>query len=150
MLTTNSVIVPMGSLPTFWKFMYRVSPLTYLVDGLLSTGLAHNAVQCSPLELLQFSPPANVTCGAYMETYMQVAGGRVYNPESTDTCQFCSLADTDMFLAMTSASYDERWRNYGLMFVYIVFNLFAALGLYWLARVPKKFSLSQLWKKKTA
>ncbi|KAE9568421.1 ZEB2-regulated ABC transporter 1 [Colletotrichum fructicola] len=144
------VIVPMGSLPTFWKFMYRVSPLTYLVDGLLSTGLAHNAVQCSPLELLQFSPPANVTCGAYMETYMQVAGGRVYNPESTDTCQFCSLANTDMFLAMTSASYDERWRNYGLMFVYIVFNLFAALGLYWLARVPKKFSLSQLWKKKTA
>ncbi|KAK2777591.1 multidrug resistance protein cdr1 [Colletotrichum kahawae] len=124
------VIVPMDSLPGFWKFMYRVSPLTYLVDGLLSTGLAHNAVQCSSLELLQFAPPANVTCEAYMEPYMQLAGGRVYNPESTDACQFCSLATTDAFLATTSTSYDKRWRNYGLMFAYIIFNLFAALGLY--------------------
>ncbi|KAF9878804.1 hypothetical protein CkaCkLH20_03704 [Colletotrichum karsti] len=144
------VIVPENALPGFWKFMYRVSPLTYLVDGLLSTGLAHNTVECSSLELLQFSPPQanNVTCGAYMEPYMQLAGGRVYNPNSTDMCQFCPLATTDAFLATTSTAYDKRWRNWGLMWVYIVFNLFAALFLYWLARVPKKGGLGQLWKKK--
>ncbi|KAL0942888.1 multidrug resistance protein cdr1 [Colletotrichum truncatum] len=136
------VIVPMDALPGFWKFMYRVSPLTYLVDGLLSTGLAHNDVECSQLELLRFNPPqgGNITCEAYMEPYMQMAGGRIYNPSSTSMCQFCPLATTDVFLATTSTSYDKRWRNYGLMWVYIIFNLFAALLLYWLARVPKNFS----------
>ncbi|OBR06397.1 Multidrug resistance protein cdr1 [Colletotrichum higginsianum IMI 349063] len=143
------VIVPQDALPGFWKFMYRVSPLTYLVEGLLSTGLAHNTVECSQLELLQFRPPpANgTTCGDYMAPYMEMAGGRVYNPDSTDVCQFCPLSTTDMFLSTVSASYDRRWRSYGLMWVYIVFNLFAALALYWLARVPKSYSVAQLWKK---
>lgn len=129
--------------------MYRVSPLTYLVDGLLSTGLAHNEVECSQLELLHFSTPnaSGIACGDYMEPYIQIAGGRVYNPNSTDVCDFCPLATTDIFLATTSSSYDNRWRSYGLMWIYIVFNLFAALSLYWLARVPKRLSVSQLWKK---
>lgn len=133
-------MVPMDSLPGFWNFMYRVSPLTYLVDGLLSTGLAHNEVVCSQLELLRFAGPGgNVTCGSYMEAYMELAGGKVMNPADMETCQFCPLATTDAFLASTSTSYDKRWRNYGIMWAYIVFNLFAALALYWLIRVPKRF-----------
>ncbi|KAK7442419.1 hypothetical protein CaCOL14_001239 [Colletotrichum acutatum] len=143
------VIVPVNALPGFWKFMYRVSPLTYLVEGLLSTGLAHNNVNCSRLELLQFSPANGTACGDYMAPYMQMAGGSVFNPNSTDVCQFCPLATTDAFLATTSTSYDRRWRSYGLMWVYIIFNLFAALSLYWLARVPKKHSITQLWKKES-
>ncbi|KAL2884521.1 Multidrug resistance protein [Colletotrichum sp. CLE4] len=144
------VIVPVNALPGFWKFMYRVSPLTYLVEGLLSTGLAHNKVECSQLELLQFSPANGTSCGDYMAPYMQMAGGNVFNPNSTDVCQFCPLATTDAFLATTSTSYGRRWRSYGLMWVYIIFNLFAALSLYWLARVPKKHSFAQLWKKKSS
>ncbi|KAF6833701.1 multidrug resistance protein cdr1 [Colletotrichum musicola] len=144
------VIVPVDSLPGFWKFMYRVSPLTYLVDGLLSTGLAKNDVNCSQLELLQFNPPqgGNVTCGQYMEPYMQMAGGRVHNPDTMEGCLFCPLATTDAFLSTISASYDDRWRNYGIMWAYVVFNVGAALGLYWLARVPKRFSVPRLWKGK--
>ncbi|KXH62111.1 hypothetical protein CSAL01_09966 [Colletotrichum salicis] len=123
------VIVPVNALPSFWKFMYRVSPLTYLVEGLLSTGLAQNKVECSQLELLQFSPANGTTCG---------------------DGAFCPLATTDAFLATTSTSYGKRWRSYGLMWFYIIFNLFAALSLYWLARVPKKHSFAQLWKKKSS
>ncbi|KFA51049.1 hypothetical protein S40293_10105 [Stachybotrys chartarum IBT 40293] len=143
------VIVPMNGLPGFWKFMYRVSPLTYLVEGLLSTGLAHNIVECSQPELLQFQPPPTngTTCGDYMAPYMELAGGRVYNPDSTDLCQFCPLSNTDAFLSTVSASYDRRWRSYGLMWVYIVFNLLGALALYWLARVPKGYSIAWLCKK---
>ncbi|KZL71217.1 multidrug resistance protein cdr1 [Colletotrichum tofieldiae] len=117
------VIVPSNALPGFWKFMYRVSPLTYLVDGLLSTGLAHNQVRCSDLELLQFNPTNGTTCGDYMAPYMQMAGGSVYNSNNTDTCQFCPLVTTDIFLGTVSSSYDQRWRSYGLMWVYIVFNI---------------------------
>jgi len=143
-------MVPMDSLPGFWKFMYRVSPLTYLVDGLISTGLAHNDVKCSQIEFLHFAAPQNMTCGEYMEPFMELAGGRLLDPGSTDACQFCTLATTDAFLASTSTSYDKRWRNYGIMWAYIVFNLFAALALYWLIRVPKRFKpqnvLRGVWK----
>lgn len=136
-------MVPLDALPGFWKFMYRVSPLTYLVDGLLSTGLAHVEVKCSDIELLRFAVPGrgNTTCAEYMEPYMEMAGGQVMNPDDREACQFCPLAMTDAFLASTSTSYGLRWRNYGIMWAYIAFNLFAALALYWLVRVPKRFGL---------
>jgi ABC-type multidrug transport system permease subunit len=50
------------------------------------------------------------------------------------------VAETDTFLAQLNISYSDRWRNVGLLFVYIVFNVFAAVFLYWLIRVPKKRS----------
>ena len=31
------------------------------------------------------------------------------------------------------------WRNYGIMWAYVIFNIFAAFGLYWLARVVSLF-----------
>ncbi|KAM0328215.1 hypothetical protein ACHAQA_005624 [Verticillium albo-atrum] len=135
-----SVIAPMDALPGFWKFMYRVSPLTYLVSGLLSTGLAHNAVECSDLELLRFAPANGTSCGDYLAPYQELAGGQVMNAAATDICEFCPLATTDAFLATINSDYGERWRNYGLMWVYIVFNIGAALLLYWLMRVPKGWS----------
>lgn len=36
-LTFNGVMQPPQALPGFWMFMYRVSPLTYLVDGIAAT-----------------------------------------------------------------------------------------------------------------
>lgn len=124
-------------LPGFWIFMYRVSPLTYLISALLSTGIANQAVECSSLELLAFRPPAGQTCGEYMSAYIAMAGGALADPSSSSICQFCSFSSTNTFLASVSSNYDERWRNFGLMWVYIGFNVAAALGLYWLARVPR-------------
>ncbi len=42
-----------------------------------------------------------------------------------------------MFLAQVSSHYSERWRNFGLMWVYIIFNICAAVLIYWAVRVPK-------------
>lgn len=125
-------------LPGFWIFMYRVSPLTYLISALLSTGIANQAVECSSIELLTFHPPAGQTCGEYMAAYLAMAGGgALADPAATSSCAFCSLSTTNTFLASVSSYYDQRWRNFGLMWVYIGFNVVAALGLYWLARVPR-------------
>jgi ABC-type multidrug transport system permease subunit len=49
-----------------------------------------------------------------------------------------------MFLDQLNIHYEDRWQNIGLLFVYIAFNIAAAIGLYWLLRVPKK----SLFKKK--
>lgn len=55
---------------------------------------------------------------------------------STTECVFCTGSDTNVFLKSVSADYNDRWRNFGICWVYIVFNAAAAVGLYWLARVP--------------
>ncbi|KAG9723024.1 hypothetical protein KCU73_g13820, partial [Aureobasidium melanogenum] len=35
------------------------------------------------------------------------------------------------------------WRNFGILWVYIIFNAVAAVGIYWLVRVPKKAKKSK-------
>ena len=57
--------------------------------------------------------------------------------DSTTECVFCSGSDTNIFLKGVSAEYGDRWRNFGIFVVYVIFNVAAAVGLYWLARVPK-------------
>merc|ERR1711939_607589 len=44
-LTFNGVFQPPFALPGFWIFMYRVSPLTYLVSAVASTGLSGRHVR---------------------------------------------------------------------------------------------------------
>ncbi|KAH8695317.1 ABC-2 type transporter-domain-containing protein [Talaromyces proteolyticus] len=132
------VLATPAALPGFWIFMYRVSPFTYLISGLLSTSLANADVQCASFEIRTIlQPPSGETCGQYLAEYMSFAGGAVYNPDATENCQFCSLANTDEFLASVDVFFSDAWRNYGLMWVYIIFNVIAAVGLYWVLRVPK-------------
>ncbi|KAK0199278.1 AtrD, ABC-transporter [Desarmillaria ectypa] len=123
--------------PHFWIFMYRVSPFTYLVDGLLSTGLANTAAKCSDIEISVFNPTNGTTCAEYLADYIAMAGGSISNPNATSNCQFCSVTSTNAFLAQINVSYDHRWRNFGIFWVYIVVNIAGALFFYWLARVPK-------------
>jgi ATP-binding cassette, subfamily G (WHITE), member 2, PDR len=117
--------------------MYRVSPFTYLVSGMMSTGLANTKVVCSSIEYLHFDPPSGETCGTYMSDYIKMAGGYLLNENATSACSFCSVEDTNVFLAGVSSKYSERWRNFGLMWVFIGFNVLGAIFMYWLVRVPK-------------
>jgi ATP-binding cassette subfamily G (WHITE) protein 2 (PDR) len=120
--------------------MYRLSPLTYLVDGILSVGIANTYAHCAEYEFLTFDPPSSMTCGKYLADYVSVAGGYVNNPNATSECQYCTIYETNKFLERLSSSYSHRWRNFGILWGFIVFNIFGAIGLYWLARVPKKTS----------
>ena len=124
-------------LPRFWIFMYRASPFTYLLQGILATGLWGNEVRCQPREFVQFDPPLGQTCGQYMEPYIKEAGGYVADPNNTLQCEYCQIALTDAFLESVNSIYSQRWRNYGIFLVFIAFNIIAAVFFYWLARVPK-------------
>ncbi len=132
------VMATPDNMPHFWIFMYRVSPFTYYISGLLSTALANAPVVCSKTEFVNLEPPNNLTCYQYMEPYMSVAGGYLQSPNATSECEFCSYSSTNSYLSLLEISYGDRWRNFGLMIVYIIFNVFGALALYWLCRVPKK------------
>ena len=68
---------------------------------------------------------------------MSAFGGYLENDNATANCSFCSISSTDTFLAAVTSYYKDAWRNFGFMWIYIVFNIFMAVFLYWLALVPK-------------
>ncbi|KAJ5024425.1 hypothetical protein J3E73DRAFT_236676 [Bipolaris maydis] len=137
----NGVMQPPSQLPGFWIFMYRVSPFTYWIAGLVSTMSAGRPVVCSATEVLRFDPPSNQTCGAYLNAFAARAGGVIQNPDATADCRYCSLKTTDQFLAGSKIFYSERWRNFGIVFAFIAFNAFMAVLLYYLFRVANLSSL---------
>ncbi|CAD1812249.1 unnamed protein product [Candida parapsilosis] len=121
-------------LPGFWIFMYRANPFTYLVQGMLATGLANTSVQCDNAELLTINPPSGQSCSSFLQDYLQQAGGYIVD---SNGCQFCQIKDTNTFLESVNARYSERWRNFGLVICFIAINIVLTGFFYWLARVPK-------------
>ena len=137
-ITFNGVLQQPSALPGFWIFMWRVSPLTYTVGGLAATGLHNREVHCAQNEFAIFDPPNGSTCGQYLGRYLSLGvPGRLHNPSATTQCQYCPLANGDQFLAGSEIFWDDRWRNFGIGWVYIGFNIFAAVALYYLVRVRK-------------
>jgi ATP-binding cassette subfamily G (WHITE) protein 2 (PDR) len=132
------VLASPTALPGFWKFMYYLSPFTYLASSMLSVGVANTKASCLSYEFLRFPPPSGQTCGQYLNAYIKATGGFVENPNATDTCSFCQISDTNVFLTAVNSHYADRWRNFGIMWAYVIFNICMALFLYWLVRVPKK------------
>lgn len=142
------VLATPESMPDFWIFMYRISPFTYLVSGMLSTAVANTDIVCADNEYLKMQPPNGQSCGEYLNPYIfgyefggeQVAptGGYLMDSNATSDCMLCPMQSTNMYLAGVSSYYEDRYRNFGLMWVYCIFNIVAALGLYWLVRMPKK------------
>jgi ABC-type multidrug transport system permease subunit len=136
------ILVPPTGLPGFWKFMYRVSPLTYILEGLAIAGISGTTVACSAVEMLEvILPPDMGTCEEYMAAYIQSAGGYIANgSESSGYCLYCPVSDANMVLQSLGMGTEKMraWRNLGLMAVYVVFDVLAVFLIYWLARVPRK------------
>ncbi|KAL3446381.1 ABC-2 type transporter-domain-containing protein [Aspergillus insuetus] len=128
-----------NALPGFWIFMYRVNPLTYLVSSLLSAGLGDAPMHCADNELLTFSAPDGMICGDYMQGYQAANGGYLLNPnaQGSEQCNYCALEYTNDYLSNLSINFDNRWRDFGLLWVYIVVNTAGAVAFYWLFRVPR-------------
>ncbi|KAF2766133.1 hypothetical protein EJ03DRAFT_354264 [Teratosphaeria nubilosa] len=136
-LIFNGVMQSPTALPGFWIFMYRVSPFTYWVGGMADAMLYGREITCSSSEVSSFDPPAGQTCGEYMQAYLKTASGTLQNPQATSDCQYCSLRSANQFLAGANIYWDDRWRDFGLMWVYVAFNVFGAVFLYWFFRVRK-------------
>ena len=122
--------------------MYRVSPLTYLVSGILSTTLHSRPATCSSSELSTFDTPnSGQTCAAYLST--AALPGQLLNPDAISNCQYCPLRNADQFLAGISSTWETRWRNVGIIAAYIGFNVLGAVGLYYVFRV-KRWSVGRV------
>ncbi|OAP57126.1 hypothetical protein AYL99_07863 [Fonsecaea erecta] len=147
-LQFNGVLQPPSALPGFWIFMYRVSPFTYLIGGWAGTGLANRAVVCAKNELAVFDPPSGQTCGQYLSAYLKGgAPGSLLNPAATASCEYCPIRSANQFLAASSIEPSDKYRNLGILFAYIAFNIVAAIFLYYIFRV-RGFSIKSLRKLK--
>ncbi|KAK5084523.1 Multidrug resistance protein [Lithohypha guttulata] len=133
------VLAGPSQFPGFWIFMYRVSPFTYLVEGMLATAVKDAAATCLDIDFLRFPPPADQTCQSYLDPYIAQAGGYLQpgTEQSTTNCSFCQLSSTNTFLQSVNINPNNAWRDFGIMWAFIIFNIFAALALYWLVRMPK-------------
>lgn len=70
------------------------------------------------------------------------------NENSTTECHLCPMTKTDSFLQQVSINPGDLWRNVGILWAYIIFNIFGAIALYWLIRVPKSGLKKQKKEKK--
>ncbi|KAH4609607.1 hypothetical protein HBI38_123760 [Parastagonospora nodorum] len=131
------ILVRPNDLPRFWIFMYRVNPFTYLVSSFMATTLGQAPAYCDPTEFQKFFAPQNQSCGEYMREYISTAGGFLRDPQATGECHYCQMDNTDQFLQRINADWDSRWRDFGILWVYVAFNVAAAVFFYWAFRVPK-------------
>ncbi|KAF2276149.1 uncharacterized protein EI97DRAFT_501428 [Westerdykella ornata] len=134
----NGVLQSPTALPGFWIFMYRVSPFTYWIAGICATMLHGRPVRCTQAETSQFNPPSGQTCGQYLSAYLETAPGVLQNPDAIADCRYCSLRSSDQFLALSNIYYSERWRNFGLVWAYVLFDIAVAVLTYWTFRGEKK------------
>lgn len=137
MLSTifSGVLQTRTALPGFWTFMYRVSPFTYWISGIVSTALHDRPVVCSAAENLVFDPPSGQTCADYLSPLASQALGTLQNPMDEVACRYCPFKVADQYLAGVDIFWEDRWRNFGIMWAYIVFDIAVAIGVYYLFRV---------------
>ncbi|KAI0649902.1 pleiotropic drug resistance ABC transporter [Trametes meyenii] len=134
-LTFNGVMQPFSQLG-WWRWMYRLSPFTYLIEALLGQALGKLPIECSAVELVKIQPPSGQTCSQYMDNYISFAGGYLTNPDATSGCQYCSFATTDAFLETSfNIFYSHHWRDLGIFVAFIIFNLFCIYSFTYFFRV---------------
>ncbi|KAG1809243.1 P-loop containing nucleoside triphosphate hydrolase protein [Suillus variegatus] len=106
----DGVIQPFIEL-NWWKWMYRVSPFAYIIEGLLGQEL-------------------------YMGPFMEFAGGYLTNPEAAEGCQYCPYRTADQYMySRFNIKDSDHWRNLGIVFGFVAFNIIAVFWFTYLMRI---------------
>ncbi|GAA6001439.1 uncharacterized protein JCM10292_006254 [Rhodotorula paludigena] len=127
----NGVVQPYAQLPYFWRsWMYRLTPFTYLIEGLVANAMGGVRLSCTYPQFQIVVPPGGQDCAAYLSEFAARSGG--YSEVLPDgSCGYCTYASGDAYLATLNMSFSHRWRNTGFFIAYIIFNIFAVfLGFY--------------------
>ncbi|KAG9227093.1 hypothetical protein CCMSSC00406_0008293 [Pleurotus cornucopiae] len=141
-ITFNGVMQPFAHLG-WWRWMYHLSPYTYLIAGTLGQAVGHQDIVCSETEIAIVNPPSGNTCAQYFQSYIVNNGGYLNNPDAASACQFCSTRTTDEYLERTfNIQYSHRWRDVGIFCAFIVFNTVAVYTFTWARSVRPKHDSS--------
>ncbi|KAI9570995.1 ABC-2 type transporter-domain-containing protein [Boletus coccyginus] len=134
-LIFDGVVQPYSQLG-WWRWMYRISPYTYLIEGLVSQILSGQSVQCAAQEYAMIQPPSGFSCASYLDPFISNSGGYLQNPDAGSTCLYCSFSTADAWLYNSfNIQYVHRWRNVGLFCAFIVFNVCATYAFTYIFRI---------------
>jgi ABC-type multidrug transport system ATPase subunit/ABC-type multidrug transport system permease subunit len=142
------VLVPRNALPTFWLWMVDLTPFRYLLGSMLTTVIHDLPVRCTSSEFARFSPTNGQTCEQYAGGFAQQFGGYLNNPSATADCEYCQYAVGDGYSDFLGVYYRNRWRDYGIFWAYIIFDVLVIMLFTWLycggfAKIFKMFKKSK-------
>ncbi|KAJ4368375.1 Multidrug resistance protein [Neocucurbitaria cava] len=138
-LIFSGVLVAPYALPRFWIFMYRATPLSYYISGIISVGLSGVEIVCTEKTLANIpAVPSGDTCASYLSSYITSNNVQLLNQNATANCQICEYGYTDDLLASYGIYFSQRWRNWGITVAYNCINIGLAFLLWYLVKVPKR------------
>lgn len=129
------------AMPTFWStWMYYLDPYHYLIEGLVTNSLEGVQVVCGENDFIKIKVPEGQTCGNYMSAFFSDGGaGYIENPNSTDFCNYCEYTTgNDYYESRLDWSFDSRWRNFGIMWIFTLFNVVVFIALTYVFRKQKR------------
>ncbi|KAI8968505.1 ABC-2 type transporter-domain-containing protein [Mycotypha africana] len=139
----SGLMQPPSSMPHFWSsWMYWLDPFHYYIEGLTVNELEHLVVECNESDLLKFPPPAGQTCGEYMANFFEAGNtGYITNPDAMqpELCGYCSYkSGPEYYETRNQWSASHKWRNFGILVAFFVFNVFVFLLLVFLKRKGRR------------
>jgi ABC-type multidrug transport system permease subunit/ABC-type multidrug transport system ATPase subunit len=135
------IVQPPSSMPYFWRsWMYWLDPYHYVIEGLVVNALADIPVHCEGDQFLQIPAPEGQTCGQYMADFFNDGGlGYLKDSNQTGLCDYCQYSmGNDYYEGRIGWSYDNRWRNFGILIAYCAFNVILFLLFVFLFRKQKR------------
>jgi ABC-type multidrug transport system permease subunit len=97
--------------------------LALLTDGL--------PIRCDPEELAIFPAPQGQSCSSYAGSYAQSVGGYV-ETQPDGLCGFCQYSSGTAFAASFNVFPRYIWRDFGIVWAYILFNFAVVFFCTWL------------------
>ena len=140
------VVQPPPQLPYFWrKWMYPLSPFTYIVEGMLGNAVHDKPVICEPRELNMVIPPPGQSCDSYLQPFSYPLDVTPPNPNSMGyyvqrpdgNCDVCSMRRGEDYLRSIEMNSDNRFRDLGILCAYIAFNFALIFFMYYIFRVHR-------------
>jgi ABC-type multidrug transport system permease subunit len=97
-------------------------------------------VVCQESDFITVNAPPGQTCGEYMESFFEDGGlGYLGNPNGTDVCQYCQYNyGNDFYEERIGWSFSNRWRDFGILCAYTIFNIFLFTFFVFLFRKQKR------------
>jgi ATP-binding cassette subfamily G (WHITE) protein 2 (SNQ2) len=153
------VFIPPTSMPHFWHvsklspkynfsrthfwqvWAYPINPFRYFTEGIISTAVDPIIIKCSNKDFFRFLPPPGQTCGNYTTEFLTYATGYINNPLATspDLCEYCEFKTGREYLAsVLDWHVDNRWRDFGLLVGYWMFNVCLGVVFVYLFRKQRR------------
>ncbi|ORX75152.1 ABC transporter G family protein [Basidiobolus meristosporus CBS 931.73] len=133
------LLSPPAAMVYFWRvWMYPLDPYHYFLEGFIATIFNNMKVNCIPQDYVRYTPPVGQTCGSYSAAWLNTTTGYLRNPLATDVCEYCQYSSGSEFLLNFEWTISHRWRNFGILWGYFVFNVLVFILFVWINRKPKR------------